>query len=528
MMKKSIKMKKTVSILIFTFTFLGCAQSVKNNIGKAEMPNIIFIFSDDLSFRDLSCYGQTNFSTPNIDKLVNQSHRFTQAYTGAPACAPSRGTLLTGMHVGHQPIRMNSSARGFEPLPAKLNTFPKMLQTAGYKTGVIGKWGLGFKNSTGNPLKQGFDYHFGYLTHYEAHSYFPLVLYENNEEIYFPKNNSLNMDVLYEKKPKKDNSKFEDYYNEEGKLVKINLEEVTYAPDLFDEKAISFIDKNKGNPFLLYFATNLPHGPAIVDDLRELNSKEMDINSKEWGAMVKRLDISTGKIIKKLKEEQLYDNSVIIFASDNGYAMHMPRNGVNGERIWDNNPDLNNKGEFKGGKFGVLEGGMRVPFAIKMPNQKESNIINTPVWLIDLFPTFAEMANVEVNHKLDGYSLVSLIKGNRESIPKDRFMYFYSNNEQAVRKGSWYAFRSHPKKNIKLYLIEEDQYLLHNLANNYPNVVNEMKQIMDTAHEPSEWYWNPGDSRNDFQNKRIKATKTGQLIKRYRPNNMELMPWEKK
>lgn len=521
-----MKTFKKLSILLGFFITVANAQ--KEQLLNSAKPNIVFIFSDDLSFRDLSIYGQENYTTPNMDALIATSTRFTQGYAGAPECAPSRGTLLTGLHVGHQPIRLNSSARGFEPLPDSLYTFPKMLQKAGYTTGVIGKWGLGYKDTSGNPLKQGFDYHFGFLTHYEAHSYFPRVLYENNEDVFYPENNSLDIEPLYTKNKYGDNSKFEKYYDSTGKLIHMDMEKAAYAPDLFDEKAAQFIERNKEAPFFLYFTTNLPHGPTIVDDFRQLKDrKDMDIYGREWGAMVQRLDISVGRLVDKLKTEGLYENTVIVFASDNGYSMHSPKTVTSGERVWLDDKDLSNKGPFKGGKFGVFEGGMRIPFSIHMPGQSSPKIISEPVWLVDLFPTFAEVANEELEKERDGYSLVPLINGDRNAIPEDRFMYFYKQNEQAIRKGPWFAYRPHPDDEVELYLLEEDQKIDTNLSAYYPEMTSEMQRLMNTVHEPSEWYWNPGDTEAIFDANVKKAREQGLEIRRYRPNGIERMPWEK-
>ncbi len=529
---KNFKMKK-IAILLLCVMFLtacGDKKQTAENTGKTESgakPNIVFIFSDDLSFRDLSIYGQENYKTPNIDALIASSTRFTQGYAGAPECAPSRGTLLTGLHVGHQPIRLNSSARGFEPLPDGLYTFPKMLQKAGYKTGVVGKWGLGYKDTSGNPLDQGFDYHFGFLTHYEAHSYFPRVLYENNVDVLYPENNAFDIEQLYVKNKYQDNSKFEQHYDENGKLVYMDMEKAAYAPDLFDAKASAFIDKNKANPFLLYFTTNLPHGPTIVDDFRQLKDrKDMDIYGREWGAMVQRLDISVGNLIAKLKEEGLYENTMIVFASDNGYSMHSPKTVKSGERVWLDDKDLANKGPFKGGKFGVFEGGMRIPFSIHMPGQTKPLANSEPVWLVDLFPTFADFVDVDLEQEVDGYSLLPLIQGDKNAIPKDRQMYFYKQNEQAIRQGPWFAYREHPKKPLQLFLIEEDQKIERDLAVFYPELADGFTKTLNTIHEPSEWYWNPGETNEIFKQRVQKAKEMGGEVKRYRPNGMELMPWE--
>lgn len=514
-------------MIAFPFLLVSCNNpGIKTSSGEVR-PNIVFIFSDDLSFRDVGAYGQKNYSTPNIDSLAAISTRFTRAYAAAPECAPSRASLLTGLHVGHQPIRLNSSARGFEPLPADTYTLAEMLHEAGYRTGVIGKWGLGYKDTEGQPLNQGFDYHFGYLTHYEAHSYFPLVLYENNREIPFGSNEALNMELLYEDRDGQLKETFEGFYDREGKLIYMDPGSAVYAPDLLDAKAAEFIERNSGGPFFLWFTTNLPHGPTIVDDLRQLSGRaDMDLGSREWGAMVQRLDISVGRIMEKLREEGIFDRTMIVFASDNGYAMHGPHTDASGRRYWSDDPFLENKGPFRGGKFSVLEGGMRIPFFIRLPGQTEPKIVSEPVWLVDLFPTFVSLAGAEVNVPLDGYNLLPLIQGDRNAIPADRFMYFFKQNEQAIIQGPWFAFREHPDSTLELYLVEEDQVTAYDYASLYPQKALELVRLMDSIHTPSRWYWNPGDSQEDFARKVRQAKEDGIEIKRYRPNRMQKMPWE--
>ncbi len=508
---------------------ISCVGDSIEKDEQRQLPNIVFIFSDDLSFRDLSAYGQQNYETPHLDALIRQSTRFTQAYAGAPECAPSRGTLLTGMHVGHSPIRLNSSARGFEYLPDSAYTFAEMLQEAGYATAVVGKWGLGYKDTPGQPLNQGFDYHFGYLTHYEAHSYFPWVLYENNEEVPYSANKGMDIQPLYDKERSSDRTTYESFYDEAGKLVYMNMNQAIYAPDVLDEKASEFIAAHQDEPFFLYYTANLPHGPPIVDDFRQLaDRKDMDIVSREWGGMVQRLDQSVGTIINQLKATGQYENTLILFASDNGYAMHNPAKDANGRRVWPDDEDLQNKGPFKGGKFSVWEGGMRIPFTIHLPGQKETQVISQPVWLLDIFPTLAAVTHEEVPESLDGYNLLSLIAGESAAIPQDRIFYFYKQNEQAIRQGPWYAIREHPEAPIHLFLLEEDQTSTVDLTEIYPDVSANLTAILDTIHEPHQWYWNPGDNQERFKAKQAEAIQLGQYIKRYRPNGLEKMPWERK
>ena len=515
-------------ILVWCLFFIPSKDLTAGTLGKKK--NIVFIFSDDLSFRDLSCYGQTNYKTPNIDALAAISTRFTQAYTPAPECAPSRGCMLTGKHLGNSSIRNNTSDRGFEYLPDSDITFAEILKKAGYNTGVIGKWGVGNKNTPGSPTRQGFDYHFGYLSHYEAHSYFPWKMYENEKDIEYPGNKGFDMSFLY---PKEDDPKAFDYegmYDVNGNLLVPNPTARTYASDVFDDKSLAFLDQqNRQTPFLLYFTTNLPHGPAIVDNLRQLTGrKDMNVLSREWGAMVQRLDESVGKLINKLKEKGLYEETIIVFASDNGYAMHNTKKDAEGNVTWPDDEGLQNKGPFDGGKFSVREGGMRIPFFVHYPGQTSSRIVSEPVWLVDILPTFAAIARQPIPAQVDGVSLLPILANHKRAKPLgERVFYFFKLNEQSVRKGAWFGVRANTNQPLRLYLLEEDQACQRDLAAYYPAKVKELETILNTIHQKHPWYWNPGETQEIYQAKRKKATDEGLLIDEYRPNGMLKMPWEK-
>ncbi|MBK8042385.1 MAG: sulfatase-like hydrolase/transferase [Haliscomenobacter sp.] len=498
--KASLKKAKTEMVKILLLCFVFSSASVLAQ--SSRKPNIVFILSDDLSYRDLSCYGQKQFSTPQIDAFASTSTRFVQAYSAAPECAPSRGCLLTGIHAGKGPIRNNSSARGFEFLPDDAFTFAELLKKAGYTTAVVGKWGLGNKNTPGFPLNQGFDYHFGYLSHYEAHSYFPWKLYENGKEVLYPKNQGFKMDFLYQKEDNPYAHNYEGMYNKEGKLTFPAAGQRTYATDEMDEKSLAFISKNKDRPFFLFYTTNLPHGPAIVDDLRQMTGKDsVPILSREWGAMVERLDISVGKIIRKLKEEGLYDQTIILFASDNGYSMHNLKKDDSGNTYWPDDEWLHNKGAFDGGKFSVKEGGLRIPFFIHYPGQQKASAVSQPVWLVDVFPTLAELTHQRAPKDLDGYSLLPFLIEKPARIPENRAFYFFKNDEQAVRQGAWFGYRKRPGDPLRLFLPEEDPICEHDLAPFFPKVVNELESFLNTAHTPHPWYWNPGDTQAVFDEK---------------------------
>ncbi|WNJ19125.1 sulfatase-like hydrolase/transferase [Pontibacter sp. G13] len=517
--------RKALTLLIFCLLAMTSLQRCQQVPPDNQPPNIIFILADDLSYRDLSIFGQEQFETPNLDALAARAVRFTQAYAGAPECAPSRGTLMTGQHLGHARIRKNTSARcGQEPLHADDPTMAKSLKSAGYATGFVGKWGMGTKGSSGEPNRQGFDLAFGYYDQLRAHTFFPHYLWKNQERIDFPGNAGFNMDRLYDANVPDPQTIHFNSYTRSGVLSPPEIaepESLVYTEDLFNSEAIQFIDDHQDEPFFLYYASNLPHGPVIVDSLRELNDRSdyPDIRTKEWAAMVQRLDISVGKLVAKLKETGTYDNTIILFASDNGYAMCGYMGRGNRGSNWEDDPFLRNKGPFEGGKFSASEGGMRVPFFVHAPSRWKPATVSTPVWLIDLFPSMCDWGGVAERPALDGHTLTPLLTGT-ESFPEDRALYWALGQEEAVRQGGFMALRSSPDDPIRLYLVEEDTYTQRDLAAHYPEVVRRMDSIMATTWEDDPIWWNPHETPSEWRQKRADHRASGDTIPNAWPNGI--------
>lgn len=515
-------MKRLVLLLPISFTFLILFAAMAE---QEPQSNIIYILADDLSYRDLSCYGQKQFETPHIDNLVAKGVRFTQAYAGAPECAPSRGTLLTGLHAGHAPIRINTSARGQDYIPDSVVTIAEVLRDAGYATGFVGKWGVGLPGTEGVPHKQGFDFAFGFYDQARAHTYFPFYLIENGKKIEYPGNYQFDMQRRYKMNSSKEELLLNEY-DEDGKIILSELEnpsEAVYSQNEIDKAAFRFLKKNEStkNPFFLYYATQLPHGPVIIDDLGEMkNNKSLPQRQKEWAAMVKRLDSFVGQLVNYLKETNQYKNTIIFFSSDNGYSMCGYMGRGNADKNWPDDPILKNKGPFRGGKFSALEGGIRVPFFVSAPEYFSPKIINDPVWLIDFFATAAEIAGVKTKQRTDGNSLIAMLNGEQTTKFQTRPMYFYKNIEQAVRMGSWKAYRKSPENNIELYLIEEDIHSDRDLSKFYPEVIKQIDSIMNAEHENHIWYRNPWETTKDYKIKIEKAKETGNLQISTRPNGL--------
>lgn len=516
------------------YFFLGINASLLSSVtafAAPKQPNIIFILADDMSYRDLSCYGQQRYKTPNLDQLAANGIRFTQAYAAAPECAPSRCSLMTGLHAGHSTVRINSSARGQDHLLDSDVTIAEVLKKAGYNTGFAGKWGIGQQETEGVPYKQGFDYAFGFYDQTEAHTYIPDYLFENEKKIEYPENKGFNMNIRYNYK----NNEARNSYDSSGKLFIPELKNpygYTYSENEIEKAAFKFLDRSNSlktqKPFFLYYATQLPHGPVIVDNLGEMAQPDSVLQmTREWAAMVIKLDQFVGKLVSHLKETGQYDNTVIFFASDNGYSMPGYFDRGNAPH-WSDDPWMKNKGPFKGGKFSVLEGGIRVPFFVSCPAKFKPAVYSQPVWLPDFFPTASELAGIKPGkQKTDGISLVSLLKNTPEKFIGHEYLYFSKAQEQAIRMGPWKAYRKNPDSKTELCLIEEDTYTERDLAGLYPEIAKKAAQLMDSCYTESKWYWNPNESAKEYQEKVNRAKETNNILPTYRPNDIKKFPWEK-
>ena len=459
--------------------------------GKGQRPNIVFILADDLGYGDLSCYGQEKFMTPNIDRLAQNGMRFTQCYSGTTVSAPSRSCLLTGTHSGHTPVRGNLELQpeGQFPLPADAHTIFEVMKEAGYKTSVFGKWGLGYIGSTGDPNKQGCDTFFGYNCQLLAHSYYPDHLWDNDKRVELTDNN-----------------------------LNVQYGQGTYAQDLIHKKALEYLDgMNADEPFFLWYPTIIPHAELIVPEdsiIRKFRGMypEKPFQGTEPGnpafrkggycsqfyphatfaAMVTRLDVYVGQIIQKLKEKGLYDNTIIIFSSDNG-----PHQEGGAD------PDFfNSNGILRGYKRDVYEGGIRVPMIVSWPGHvaagTETDFICS-FW--DFLPTFREIAGQKARQQEeDGISLLPLLE-NRKGQKEHEYLYFEfqeMNGRQAVRKGSWKLVHLNvrsPKSTYELYNLASDPSERHNVLEQYPEKATELKEIMDRAHTPDpNWPLLPGEA----------------------------------
>ncbi|MFV0539632.1 MAG: sulfatase [Aestuariibaculum sp.] len=409
-----------------------------------KKPNIIIIFTDDQGYGDLSCYGATDLSTPNIDNLANQGIRFEQFYVPASVCTPSRASILTGKYpkkVGlHKEVIYPYSKTGLAP---EETTIAEALKTQGYATACIGKWHLGHEKQF-MPNNQGFDYFYG-------------VPYSNDMDRYF-----------YEK----------NQYQSPPLPVYLNEELVSEGPNqdfltkMWTDATVNYIDKNSQAPFFIYLAHNMPHDPWHASDKFKGSSQR-----GLYGDVIQELDWSVGEIVKKLEAENILENTIIVFTSDNGPATRF-KNGGKAKPL-------------RGGKASTWEGGMRVPGIISWPAKIPKGIVTkTPVSTLDLFPTLIEMTGGKIPNKsaIDGRDISKLLWYPDKTFKKKFELLYYGRNGdlEAFTNGEW---KLHIKKRlgwkksdgefpISLYNLKDDIAETHNLALKNPKQVEKLKKKM--------------------------------------------------
>jgi len=499
---KSIRMKNLFLALIISLSFFGCNSEEE----QEKRPNIIYFLADDLGYGEVGVYGQTKIQTPNMDDLANNGMQFTQHYSGAPVCAPSRYMFLTGKHSGHSYIRGNDEwaergdvwdyaaaskdpgLEGQRPIPNNTITIGHQLQKVGYKTSLFGKWGLGAPETEGIPTLQGFDYFYGYNCQRQAHNLYPPHLWENTEKDIF--NNELVA-------PRTKLDSLADPYDE-ASYAKYNQND--YAPERIHEKALTFIDENKDNPFFLYYASPLPHLPLqapkeYVDKYRKLlGDEEPYLGDKgyfpnrypraTYAAMIDYLDHQLGELIAKLIELDLYENTIIILSSDNGPTY---TGGVDFDFFESSKPFANGYGRTKGY---VYEGGVRVPLIASWPNKiKAGSTSNHISAFYDLMPTICDIAGIESPQNIDGKSFKAELLGEEQKSHEFLYWEFPSyKGQQAVRLGKWKGVRKNifeGNLEIELYDIETDLLEQNNLAAQHPDIIKRISEIMVQEHEPS-------------------------------------------
>lgn len=463
-------MRKYITImLLITVLFASCNQiKQKQNTIK---PNVVIIFIDDEGYGDVGCYGATGFQTPNLDQMASNGMRFTNFYSAQPVCSSSRAGLLTGCY----PNRIGFSGALFPRHKIGLNsdelTIAEMFKEQGYTTACFGKWHLGWQKEF-LPLQHGFDEFTG-------------LPYSNDM---WPHSN-----VSGEQLPK-DKGR--------GNLPKLPLiegnetiEYITSLKDqdklttLYTEKAVDFINRNAKDPFFLYVPHTMGHIPLGVSDKFRGKSEQ-----GLYGDVMMEIDWSVGEINKALEKNNLTDNTILIFTSDNGPWLNFGNHA-------------GSSGGLREGKLTSWEGGQRVPFIIRWPgNTPEGTVCNKLACAIDILPTVASITKGKLSdNKIDGIDITSLWKGDFKSEPRETILYYFGkNNLNGVRKGNWKLVLPHVWKSYnaqpgndgkggkktamkietpELYNMMRDPGELYNVIESYPEKVKELMIVVEEARK---------------------------------------------
>lgn len=427
---------------------------------QATQPNIVFILADDLGYADLSCYGNAYIQTPVIDSLADTGLRFTRCYAGSAVSSPSRCTLMTGKHTGHSTIRDNfvkaggiegkkgeQTIRRMHILPTD-TTVADVLRAAGYRTCLVNKWHLDGFNPEATPLNRGFDEFYGWLIS-TAHS---------NSPYYYP------------------------YYRFSGReLVHIEANRdgahAVHNTDLSTDEAIDFVRRNQNNPFFLYLAYDAPHEPYNIDETHWYSDTPWDANTQRYASLITHMDRAIGRLLGELNTLGLRDNTLIIFASDNGAARQAPREL------------LRCVGDLRGMKAQLYEGGLRVPFIVNMPGVIPAATIDERIWFPDVMPTLAAIAKAEEHlpQSLDGVNITPLFYGDSMSVDMDeRMMYWeFPGKQRAAIRGEWKAVSVKQGTPLELYRITTDPNETTDLSKVYPEIVTALEQLMQMEHATS-------------------------------------------
>jgi len=434
---------------------------------RTAAPNVVIIQADDLGYGDLSAYGQTRFQTPSLDRLAREGIRFTQYYAGSTVCAPSRTALMTGLHTGHTWIRGN----GEIALRSEDVTIAEVLKGAGYRTAVIGKWGLGIPGTTGEPNKQGFDYSFGFLDHRHAHR------------------------------------QYTDHLWRDGKRVAVDVDH-DYVNDLFTRETLGFIDREDRRPFFVYLNYTVPHAELRVPEssLAEFRGKFPEkpyVNAAAdarptgalpdgaslgyrsqpephaaFAAMITRMDRDIGRIVDHLHARGLDRNTLILFISDNG-----PHQEGGGDPVF-----FKSNGGLRGIKRDLYEGGIRVPMIARWAGTIPAGRVSDYPWAHwDILPTLAELGGARAPDGLDGRSMVRTLRGEPQPVHDTFYWEFHERGfQQAVRMGKWKAVRLGAGKPLELYDLAADPREAHDVAGENEAVVAQVEAYLKTARTPSE------------------------------------------
>lgn len=431
-------MRKIILMALFACC-IACLKAQEKIVNK--QPNVILIYSDDQGWADVGVYGSKDLYTPALDSLARSGVRFSQFYAASPVCSPSRASLLTGRYPQRAGLTDNASSQkdSGRGMPGEQYTLGELFRDAGYKTGHIGKWHVGYKPDE-LPNAQGFDYSFGFMGGcIDNYSHFFYWDGPNRHDLW---RNGVEID-------------------ESGK----------YFPDLMVSEASTFMEENREEPFFLYFAINMPHYPLQGEKkwLDFYRDKGLGSPRDKYATFVTTMDEKIGQLLAKLKALGLADNTIVIFQADHGYSEEERTFGGGGSA------DI-----YRGSKFSLFEGGIRVPAMISWPNHIPKNQLRDQlVSNIDWFPTLAEYCQIALpDRKIDGKSLVKIIENKEQASPHDHFYWQSGGTEEnpqwAVRQGNWKLL--HLPRQAKEGELDGDGFFLVNLEEDPAEQKNHSEQ----------------------------------------------------
>jgi arylsulfatase A len=485
----------TYPLVLLTWLTIVMLSSAVVDAAEKKL-NVVFILADDLGWGELGCYGQQKIPTPNLDRLASQGVRFTQHYSGAPVCAPSRCVLMTGKHLGHAEVRGNLQAKvsfpefpeGQTPLSESAQTIAQVFQRAGYATGAMGKWGLGPVGSTGDPNRKGFDLFFGFNCQAVAHSYYPKYLWRNAEQ------------ELINERPIAGHKK-----QPTGDVAIDDWQGKQYAPTLMIAEAEKFIASNRERPFFLYLPFIEPH-VAMHPPRESVERFPLEWDDEPYrgqcsylphprpraayAAMISDLDSYVGRVIRAIDEAGVSERTLVIFSSDNGTThpgqadTHFHIGGVD-PKFFNSTADL------RGFKGSVYEGGIRVPMIARLPGRIVANSVNdAPSYFADWFPTLCDAAGIDMPSGLDGESLWTELTQQAPGEPghfaanrKPMIWVFPEYGGQvAVRIGDRKAVRQRLKSkepgDWEVYNVAADRAEAHNVASKESRFIKEVETVL--------------------------------------------------
>jgi arylsulfatase A-like enzyme len=449
------------------------AEGVPTGGATPERPNIVFILADDMGYGDLACYGNDYIQTPNIDRLARTGTTFTQAYAGSGISSPSRCSLMTGKNTGNSRIRDNQcyaggmtglkiNPRGDTTIVRRANlladdvTLGTVMSRAGYRTCLVNKWHLDGYDPLSAPNHRGFDEFYGWT----------ISTVHSNAPYYYP------------------------YYRLWGDSL-IHIDEnahdahVRHNTEISTDDAIAFIHRNKERPFFLFLGYDAPHEPYNIDDTSWYDDRgDWSQNTKRYAALVTHMDYHIGRLLATLDALGLRENTLVVFASDNGAAVMAPLK------------ELNCGAGLKGHKGQLYEGGIKVPLIVNQPERVPARKVNNLVYFPDFMPSFARLAGstAAVPADTDGMDITPLFYG-QEANTDQRYLYWeFPGKQRAVRHGRWKCVTVKKKAPLELYDIEADPCETRNMAAENPQLVEQLDAVMRRMHKPSANYPIPEDS----------------------------------